>query len=113
MAVVVHNKKIVLNQEGTDFILVTVNFDEETKQVIAFSVAQFFKENDRMHEIIRYDTAHGTLHAHLYYNLKIKKKIFPELLIESKSYYFCRKDIKENWQKYKILYIRNHLKQRV
>ena len=113
MAVIVHKNKKSLDGSSQDFLITTINYDDETKLIMAFSALQIFEENKENHQIIKYDTAHEIVHAHQYFTHNKIMKILPDYKINIKDYELCKRDIKENWQKYKLLYIRNHLKRRV
>lgn len=81
---------------------VDVTIKKDDGKIISFAVNYRTKINDRWHDVIRYDTAHGRMHAHKFW---ISSKIIPlkgyavtdmkTAVIESV------KDIKSNWEKYK------------
>ena len=99
-------KKIPLNKELTDFLIITLDFDfNSKKKLIGFCLMQVFYTEEKVIEIIKFDTAHGVCHAHRNYkdkkdSNKINRETFNEL----------KKDVKQNWKTYKRLYINKWLK---
>ncbi|MDD5163154.1 MAG: hypothetical protein PHD95_03020 [Candidatus ainarchaeum sp.] len=84
-----------------DYVLVTIDFDAETKKVICFCVAQICLLGGKEHEVIKFDSAHGVVHAHRYYQ---RAKHAGENLnseISSETAKEFKREIITNWQKYK------------
>ena len=108
MAIQHFEKKKPLDSSLEDFIITNVDFDDETKKMVAFSVLQIFYSGEHAHEIIKYDTAHGFCHEHRCYKfLNDKSGRRLDKPISPVSFNECRKDIAENWKKYKSAFMRN------
>jgi hypothetical protein len=99
METVFFEKKKWLSPE--DEILTKTEFEEKTKKIISFCVLQVSLIENKTYEIIKFDTAHGFVHVHRFYQRlnhegeALQKEISPQTLEE------CKKDIKDNWRKYR------------
>ncbi|MBI4052950.1 MAG: hypothetical protein HY394_02845 [Candidatus Diapherotrites archaeon] len=88
-----------------DAIFYSFDFDTEAKELVRFCAIQLLEMRGKTHEVIKFDAAHGKCHVHRYckfaeHKETIGMKISPETLK------ICRKDIAENWQKYKGWYLK-------
>lgn len=110
MAIETFKKKKPLNNNLEDFIITQIDFDTKLKKTIGFSAIQIYAKEEQIHEIIRFDTAHGYCHAHRFYSqLKALPEKLPNIDISQKGFDACREDIKNNWEKYKQKYIEKWL----
>ena len=99
-------KKKPLNSSIEDFVVTTIDFDEDSKRIVSFSIMQVYLTGENKHEIIRFDTAHGARHVHRFYKRLDHKEENPTgKEISRVAFDECRKDIEKNWKKYKAWYI--------
>ena len=110
MNIVHYEKKKPFGNSTEDFLVTTLDFVEETKKIHAFSVLLVSYYGENVYEIIKYDTAHGYCHVHRFYKILNHEGERIDRGISAETFYQCRKDIKENWEKYKKAYFDKWLK---
>lgn len=109
MPIVPYEKKKPLDDSLDDFIITNVDWEEKPKRLVSFCIIQVYCPGERVYPVIKFDSAHGHCHVHRYYREldaegdEIDKKISPETFDE------FRKDVQENWKKYKRLYVEKWL----
>jgi hypothetical protein len=105
MQIVQFEKKKMLGNSTTDFLVRIFDFNTETKKVVSFCVVQICFVEGENHEIIKYDAAHGYCHVHKNYQRNSKKieTLFNKEICQE-TCKECAKDIETNWQKYKKHY---------
>ena len=114
MNVKVFAKRKRLNDSLTDFLISSVNYDSDSKEIISLCVMQIYEKGGETFEIIKYDSAHGNCHVHRYYeNPNDFSQLLPDNQINVKSFDEFKKDIKENWAEYKRRYFMKHFKQKL
>lgn len=96
-------KKKALGKNPEDIIITSLDFNSESKKIVSFCVIQVHFSGELKHEIIKYDCAHGYCHVHRYYWASTKRERLAEELSKD-SFDKFRRDIEENWQRYKSLY---------
>jgi hypothetical protein len=57
-----------------DFIITSIDFDSASKKVVSFCVLQIYFDSEKMHEIIKFDAAHGKCHVHKNYLFSGRKR---------------------------------------
>jgi len=79
---------------------VDVTIRKDDGRIKAFSVNYRTKINDRWHDVVRYDTAHGMVHVHRFW---ASPKVIPlkECADMKMAIIEATKDIKSNWAEYK------------
>lgn len=79
---------------------VDVAIRKEDGKIIAFSVNYRTKIDDRWHDVMRYDTAHGMIHVHRFWT---SPKVIPLKVCKDMKIAIIEatKDIKLNWEMYK------------
>ena len=102
MTIHVFEKKKLLSNNANDYLITTINYDDNKKKIIDFSIIQILFEEKPI-QIIKYDSSHGYCHAHKYYTTnsnpqEISMEINPKTIKELKE------DIQQNWRKYKEQY---------
>jgi len=103
MKIIHFEKASPLDKSLKDFLITSVDIEENTKKLISFCVLQVYYKGEEVHEIIRFDSAHGKFHVHKFFKIPMRKEGLNEE-ISTKSFYKCRKNIKQNWKKYRKLY---------
>lgn len=102
MNIVTYEKKKPLNNSLSDFIFTKIEFDKDSKKLISFCVSQIYYSEEKIHEIIRFDTAHGNCHIHRFYReLSHKGERIINREISQEGFNECREDIGKDWKKYK------------
>lgn len=102
-------KQKPLDDSLDDFIITVSDWDEESNKMVSFCVVQICYFGENTYEIVKFDSAHGHCHIHRYYRRlndegePIEKDNSPAAFDE------FRNDVKENWRKYKRLYVEKWL----
>ena len=105
------SKRKPLGKSLKDFIITRIDFDRSQKKLVSFSVLQIHSPGKANYEVIKYDTTHGHCHVHRFYRtLDDKGEKLKGKSISQATFNECRQDLKENWEKYKRLYIDKWLK---
>ena len=106
MSIEYFDKTRPLNGSLEDFIITKIGFDRTQKKLISFCALQLHHTRENRHEVIKFDTAHGHCHVHRFYQrLNDKGKEIKGKTVSQTTFEECRQDIKNNWTKYKKLYI--------
>ncbi len=104
-------KKTPLDEGLKDFLISRTELDKKTRRIASFCVIQVHFTEDRAHEIIKFDSAHGECHVHKYCrDLNHKGEKLPEKGINPESFKEFRKEIERNWKKYLKWYKEKWLK---
>ncbi|MDD5148726.1 MAG: hypothetical protein PHH08_04650 [Candidatus ainarchaeum sp.] len=85
----------------SDYVLVIVDFDNESKKVIGFCVAQVYVFGETEREVIRFDSAHDFVHVHRYYQRAKHEGEALQREISSETAKEFKRQILNDWQKYK------------
>jgi hypothetical protein len=99
-------KKKPLSSFLEDFTITTLDFDKNSKKILSFCVLQTYCPKETSYEIVKFDTTHGFCHAHKFYKQLDHRGI--EILNTGDlrdMFYACKKDIDDNWKKYKRWYV--------
>lgn len=102
MEVTVFENMKALGGGSTDFLKTRVQLEVSgvVPQLIDFTVSQLHKL-EKTREIIRFDCSHGFLNVHRFYRSKTDRTDYPEQKPSTALYEECKKDILQNWQKYR------------
>ena len=88
-----------------DYILAKVEFEEKTKKIISFCVLLVCSSEGKSFEAIKYDAAHGFVHVHRFYQMLDQEGENLYKDISSETVEEFKKDILNNWQKYRAWYL--------
>lgn len=100
-----YRKTKPLSKSLEDFLFTERQVSENPRKLVGFVAVQIFHYGKEPHQIIKYDTAHGIYNAHKYYQSLDEKEEFPEEQITDTLFEAAKKDILENWEKYKDFYV--------
>ena len=75
----------------------------DSGEVIDFSVQLSLIREGELHEVIRYDSAHGTVHVHKFWRAKTQREDL-RLGEKGKGLTFAVDDLQENWDSYLDLF---------
>jgi hypothetical protein len=105
--IVVHHKKKPLDKELATFLLTTVYLDisKQRPELVNFSVSQLMDSNG-IRPVIRFDCSHGFLNVHRYYRSLHDRTDYPDEKPSAELYEQCKKEIYQNWKKYRELFLR-------
>ncbi len=102
--IVTFEKKKPLDEDLQNFILTRIDFNDKTKEINGFCIIHLYFFEEKVYEIIKFDTAHGFCHVHRYYKEDNCLESFGLKKICQESFNEFRDDIKKNWKKYLNLY---------
>lgn len=110
MKIAIHKGKKPLDGSIDSLMLTKQQLDVSGQhpKLVGFTVTQMLFWKGR-HPIIRYDCAHGYLDEHRFYRDLHDRTEHPEKKASPELYQECKKDILQNWAKYRDLYIQKWL----
>lgn len=77
----------------------------ERGRILQFVVQYETKIGDKWHPVVRYDTAHGFFHRDLMRGGRRSEKTIIHATDFNVALTIAEKDLRENWQKYKELFL--------
>ena len=91
----------VLDEDSRCSFVTEIDFDVDKRIPIDFCFLLLFYKGETVHEVIKYDGAHGTCHVHKYFEKKESKgeSCLPSQ-IDNKALILFKRDILENWSNY-------------
>ena len=92
-----------------DFLVTERQISENPRKLAGFVALQVFHHGENIHEIVKHDTAHGIYNIHKYYQRLEGKEEFQDEQITDTLFETAKKDILDNWKKYKENYVRKWL----
>lgn len=98
MKIITHQKKLQLSFEDNDNLIVTIDYDENSKKIIGFCILQTTGKESK--QVIKYDTAHGNCHIHKYYTTQ-KEPEKTHLEINNETIKQITLEIQKKWRYYK------------
>lgn len=78
----------------------------EKGRILEFVVQYEIKVNEKWHPVVRYDTAHGYAHIHLFHPDGRQQKRRMNVLDYNLALTIAEDDVRKNWQSYRAKYLK-------